>query len=153
MKKSRYTAYVFILSLMLMALANVTAAETFDRGEIRFKRGSSSGTFSGTVLRGDRDQYALMAGAGQWMEVKISSSEDNAVFQLSAYQYGTGEDVAFISAGEGDDADYWYGKLPNPGFSKNGKQNAVDIIVGGTHGNTSYKMTVTIQNHDWLNQK
>ena len=36
---------------------------------------------------------------------------------------------------------------------KNGKQNAVDIIVGGTHGNTSYKMTVTIQNHDWLNQK
>lgn len=150
MKKSRYTyMYTFILSCVLMTVMNITTAETFDRGDIKFKRGSSSGTVSGAVVRGDRDQYFMMAGAGQWMEVKISSLENNAVFQLSIYQYGTGEDVQLEGAENGDDAYYWYGKLPRPGYSKDGKQNAVDIVVGGTRGNASYDLTVTIKNRSW----
>ena len=147
MKKSRCTyMYTFILSCVLMTVMNITTAKTIDRGEIKFERGSYSGTVSGVVIRGERDKYSLMAGAGQWMKVKISSLENNAVFQLSIYQYGTGKDVQLVDAKDGDDADYWQGWLPRPGFSKNGKQNAVNIVVGGTRGNTSYDLTVTLKN-------
>ena len=147
MRKSRYIYPVtFMLSCLLMAVMNITIAETIDKGEIKFKRGSSSGTVSGAVIRGERNQYSLMAGSGQWMEVKIKSPEDNAVFQVSVYSYGTGEDVQLDGAKDGDDAKYWYGRLPKPGYSKNGKQNAVDIVVGGTRGNASYDLTVTITN-------
>jgi len=125
---------------------NITLAETINKGEIKFKRGSHSATVSGTVIRGERDQYSLIAGAGQWMEVKISSPEDNAVFQLSIYSYGTGEDVQLEGAKAGEDARYWYDQLPAPGYSKDGKQNAVDIIVGGMRGNASYDLTLTIKN-------
>ena len=125
---------------------NITTAKTIDRGEIKFEGGSYSGTVSGGVIRGERDKYSLMAGAGQWMEVKISSLENNAVFQISIYQYGTSKDVQLVGAKDFDDADYWQGWLPRPGFSKNGKQNAVNIVVGGTRGNTSYDLTVTIKN-------
>jgi len=135
---------------MLMIVMNVTIAKTFDKGEIKFKRGSYSGTVSGSVVRGDRDQYSLMAFAGQWMEVKISSPEDNAVFQLSIYSYGTGEYVQLEGAKDEDDAKHWYGKLPTPGCSKDGKQNAVNIVVGGTRGNTSYDLTVTIKNQTFF---
>ena len=150
MKKSRCTyMFTFILSCMLMIGMNVTTAETFDKGEIKFKRGSHSGTVSGSVMRGDRDQYSLMAGSGQWMEVKISSLENNAVFQLSIYSYGTGKDVQLKGAKDGDDAKQWYGRLPSPGYSKDGKENAVDIVVGGTRGNASYDLSVTIRNRSW----
>jgi len=152
MKKSRCTyLFTFILSYMLMIVMNVTIAKTFDKGEIKFKRGSYSGTVSGSIVRGYRDQYSLMAFAGQWMKVKISSLPDNAVFQLSIYSYGTGEDVQLEGAKDGDDAKHWYGKLPTPGYSKDGKQNAVNIVVGGTRGNTSYVLTVTIRNQGGSN--
>jgi len=65
---SRYCVMILFLSFVLLSMTNITNAETIDKGEIRFKQGSSSGTYSGTVLRGDQDQYFLMAGAGQWME-------------------------------------------------------------------------------------
>ena len=150
MNKVRFAhTYTFILSCVLMTVMNIAAAETFDKGEIKFNRGSSSGMVSGGVLRGDRDQYFLMAGAGQWMEVQLDSLEDNAVFQLSIYQYGTGEGVQLEGARDGDDAQHWYGKLPHPGYSKNGSQNALDIVVGGTRGNASYDLTVTIKDSSW----
>ncbi|MDM8565627.1 hypothetical protein QUF74_08240 [Candidatus Halobeggiatoa sp. HSG11] len=122
MKTIKYIrALTFMLSFVLMAVINISIAEIIDKGEIKFKRGSSSGTVSGLIIRGDSDQYSLMAGAGQWMEVEISSLEDNAVFQISIYSYGTGEDVQLENAEDGDDAKQWQGWLPNPGYSKNGK--------------------------------
>lgn len=136
--------FAFTLSYVLTTVMNVTGAETIDKGDIVFERGSESGTVSGAVLRGERDQYSLVASAGQRMEVEISSPEDNAVFQLSVYSYGTGEDVALDGAGDGDDAKYWEGRLPKPGYSKDGKQNVVNIVVGGTRGNASYELTVTL---------
>ncbi|MBD3793553.1 MAG: hypothetical protein IE889_05255 [Campylobacterales bacterium] len=44
---------------------------------------------------------------------------------------------------------YWYGQLPNPGYSKDGKQNPLTIVVGGTRGNATYTLTVTIQDKAW----
>jgi len=147
MKKYKYIqAVTVILSFILITAMNITIAETIEKGEIKFKRGKSSGTVSGTVLRGEVNRHDLMAGAGQWMEVKIKSPEDNAVFQVSVYSYGTGEDEQLDGARDGDDTKYWYGQLPNPGYSKDGKQNWVLIDVGGTRGNASYDLTVTIKN-------
>ena len=63
-------------------------------------RGSSSATVKGAVVRGDRDRYYVGARKGQTMSVKITSIEDNAVFQV----YLPGEEDALPGAGDGDDA-------------------------------------------------
>lgn len=101
---------------------------------IRFAPGASSGTVSGAVVRGERDVYTLAARKGQHMEVRVTSPEDNAVFQILA----PGKDQkALQGAGDGDDARTWNGPLPSSGTYR--------IVVGGTRGNATYKMTVTIR--------
>ena len=101
--------------------------------KIRFARGASSATMSGTVVRGDRDRYYLGAKKGQRMSVKITSEEDNAVFQV----YLPGEEKALPGAGDGDDATAWSGELP-------GDAEYV-IVVGGTRGNATYKLKVSVE--------
>ena len=141
-----------VCATLIMSLASIASAENIDQGEIKFVRGSSSAILSGNVVRGDRDHYSLNAGAGQWMEVEISSLEDNAVFSLSIAQYGS-ENQPLEQAGDLDDANYWYGQLPDPAYSKNGKQNAINIMIGGTRGNAAYELNVTIKNQDWQAHK
>ena len=67
------------------------------------------------------------------MTVRITSIEDNAVFQI----YQAKDMKALDGAAEGDDAMSWQGKLPASG--------KYTIVVGGTRGNTSYKLEVTIK--------
>ncbi len=112
--------------------------------EIKFKRGSSSNTIEGAVLRGTTNEHFLKAGAGQVMEVKISSLENNAVFDLAIYKNRRGKYVT-----QQNEAKSWYGELPYPGWSRNGKTNVVKITIGSTRGNADYTMTVTIKNYDW----
>lgn len=139
-----------ILVFMAMVAATAPMAGMLDQGEIRFARGADSGSVSGAVIRGERDRYSLVASAGQWLEVEIDALEENAVFQLSIHRYGTGEEVALAGARDGEDAKHWYGRLPLPGYSRDGRRNAVTIVVGGTRGNATYDLTVTIRDHDWL---
>ena len=101
--------------------------------KIQFARGASSATVEGAVIRGDRDRYYLGAKKGQTMSVKITSEEDNAVFQL----YLPGEEEALPGAGDSDDAKNWSGELP--------RDAEYVIVVGGTRGNASYKLTVSIE--------
>jgi hypothetical protein len=113
--------------------------------EIRFSAGSNSATVSQSVIRGDRDLYSITAKAGQTMEISITSKEDNAVFAI--FQPGSKpvkEDgitevkgTALPKAGDKDDARSWSGKLPESG--------KYWIIVGGTRGNATYKLKVTIK--------
>lgn len=103
-----------------------------DEKRISFKAGNSSATVSDAVIRGERSTYVIGAKSGQTMTVKISSLEDNAVFQI---EKPTGEYLA--DAGEEDDAMTWSGTLPSSGDYK--------IIVGGTRGNATYKLTVSIK--------
>jgi len=145
MKKYNYIYTVTsMLYFILIAVMNIAIAETINMGDIKFKKSSSSGTVSGTVIRVETHEYGLIAGPGQWMEVKIKSPEDNAVFQLSVLSPAV--DLPLDGDQEGDGDTYFYGRLPKPGYSKDGKQNAVNIIVGGTRGNASYEMTVKITN-------
>jgi len=101
--------------------------------KVRFAKGSSSATIKGAVIRGDRDRYYVGAKAGQTMTVKITSLEKNAVFQI----YFAGEQESLSGAGEEDDAMDWSGELP--------ADNEYVIVVGGTRGNATYSLTISIK--------
>jgi hypothetical protein len=119
------------LTALVMSFAIATSADGITK-RIKFAKGKHSATVSNSVIRGEEDTYILGAGAGQTMSVKITSLEDNAVFQI---ENPTGEYME--NAGEGDDAMKWTGTLPDKGDYK--------IIVGGTRGNATYKLTVSIK--------
>jgi hypothetical protein len=63
----------------------LTVSPVFAQGvkhKVRFTRGATSTTIRGAVVRGDRDRYYVVAKRGQTMSVKITSRENNAVFQI-----------------------------------------------------------------------
>jgi hypothetical protein len=126
---SRHIISVFFISIF--ALSSIFAQGV--KQKIRFPKGSSSTTISGAVIRGDRDRYYLGAKRGQTMSVRITSLEQNAVFQI----YLPGEQEALAGAGEEDDAMKWSGELP--------ADAEYVIVVGGTRGNATYKLTVSIK--------
>jgi hypothetical protein len=119
------------VSVCVFALGSIFAQGV--KQKVRFARGKSSTTMSGAVVRGDRDRYYLGAKRGQTMSVKITSLEDNAVFQV----YLPGEQEALSGAGEEDDATNWSGELP--------ADAEYVIVVGGTRGNATYKLTISIK--------
>ncbi|HWP52644.1 MAG TPA: hypothetical protein VN476_00850 [Pyrinomonadaceae bacterium] len=126
--RRRIVAAIFV---SVFALSSILAQGV--KQKVRFARGSSSTTISGAVVRGDRDRYYIGAKQGQTMSVKITSLEDNAVFQI----FLPGEQEALSGAGEEDDAMNWSGELP--------EDAEYVIVVGGTRGNASYKLTVSIK--------
>ncbi len=99
---------------------------------IKFAKGKRAATVAGSVIRGERDTYILGAKAEQMMSVKITSTENNAVFQLM------GPDGEYLQdAGEEDDARQVTVSLPEDGDYR--------ILVGGTRGNATYRLTVSIR--------
>ncbi len=119
----------------LLFIFAVTAGVSSQESEkqIKFKKGESSATIAGSVIRGEENSYVLNAGKNQKMVVVITSTEDNAVFRIkdrSSRYYLDG-------AGEIDDAKNWEGILPSSGEYK--------IIVGGTRGNAEYTLKVFIE--------
>ena len=124
----RWLSAVWVCSLALSSLC----AQGVDK-KIQFARGASSATLKGTVVRGERDRYRLSAKKGQTMSLRITSEEDNAVFQI----YLPGEQEALSGAGDGDDAKEWSGELP--------RDAEYVIVVGGTRGNATYSLRVSIE--------
>ena len=127
----RISRIVPVFFVVTLALSSILADGV--KQKIRFAKGSSSATMSGTVVRGDSDRYYVGAKKGQTMSVKITSEEDNAVFQI----YLPGEEKALHGAGDGDDATNWSGELP--------ADAEYVIVVGGTRGNATYKLRVAIE--------
>ncbi len=127
-KTRRILALVFICAF---AFSSVSANGI--KKKVRFAPGTSSTTIRGAVVRGDRDRYYIGAKAGQTMSVKITSTEKNAVFQI----YFHGEEESLPGAGDGDDATTWSGKLPI--------DNEYVLVVGGTRGNATYALTISIK--------
>ena len=122
------TALIFTC---LFAFSSVPAQGI--KKKVRFVKGTSSITLRNAVVRGDRDRYYISAKAGQTMSVKITSTEKNAVFQI----YFHGEEESLPRAGDGDDATNWSGRLPI--------DNEYVIVVGGTRGNATYALTISIK--------
>jgi hypothetical protein len=111
---------------------------------IRFARGASSAAVGSAVVRGDRDLYAFKARAGQLLMLCISAVENNAAFEVYApgAQPRLVDDIVEITgaalpgAGAGNDAMRWTGRLPVSG--------AYLVVVGGTRGNATYRLAVTL---------
>jgi hypothetical protein len=132
MFRTRLSRQIISVSFIgALALSSVFAQGV--KQKVRFARGSSSTTISGAVIRGDRDRFYVGAKKGQTMSVKITSLENNAVFQI----FLPGEQEALSGAGEEDDAMKWSGQLP--------EDAEYVIVVGGTRGNATYKLTVSIK--------
>jgi hypothetical protein len=94
---------------------------------IRFAPGAVSDVVEDSVVRGTRDIYLLRARKGQTMTLTITSLERNAVFDVQA------PNGNFLQ----EEAMSWSGVLPATGD--------YSVIVGGTRGNASYKLEVTIR--------
>jgi hypothetical protein len=120
-----------LLAALALGLSVITSADGITK-RVKFARGKSSAVVSGAVLRGDLDTYIVGAKSGQMMYTKITSLENNAVFSIKGPNGEYLQDV-----GEEDDRTDATSDLPYDGDYK--------IIVGGTRGNASYKLTVSIK--------
>lgn|GEM_PF-982039 len=94
---------------------------------VKFRKGSTSAIYKNAVIRAQRNKYILGAGKGQYMNVSISSLENNAVFDVRAPN-------GIILARE---TTRWSGRL-----SLTGKYR---IIVGGTRGNATYTVRFSVR--------
>lgn len=120
-----------LLTAVVFSAAVATSADGITK-RIKFAKGKRSAVVSGAVLRGDLDTYIVGARSGQMMYTKITSLENNAVFSIK------GPDGEYLQdVGEEDDRMDATSDLPYDGDYK--------IIVGGTRGNSSYKLTVSIK--------
>lgn len=94
---------------------------------IQFARGANSATIENAVVRGTRDTYLLNAKAGQKMTVSITSLENNAVFDIIAPNQRAIKQESTSGSFT----------LPRTGDYR--------VIVGGTRGNATYKLKVSIK--------
>jgi hypothetical protein len=121
-------AAVFFATLLLATFT--FAAQKGLTKRVRFPRGRTTAVLKNSVVRGTVDRYLLGARKGQQITVHITSVENNAVFDIYTPQGGT-------LAGEGEDSTDWSGTLPQDGD--------YIIEVGGTRGNATYTLEVTIR--------
>lgn len=122
-----------VLLLLFILVSAVSVNAQVNNKRIKFKKGESSATIEGGVIRGERDTYLVGASRNQYMVVTVMSIENNAVFQI--VDRGTGYYLS--GAGDYDDAMRWEGYLPSSGD--------YEIIVGGTRGNAEYTLKVFIE--------
>lgn len=121
-----------LLMLLALSLTSIISADGITK-RVRFAKGKSSTVISESVLRGDADTYIVGARKGQTLSVKITSVEDNAVFRVM-----NADDEYLQNAGDEEDGKtVWSGKLPQTGD--------YNIVVSGTRGNASYKLTISIK--------
>ncbi len=126
---------LFIAAVItLSCLASVLHAEEFKK-PLHFAQGKKSAIVSGDVVRGDRDVYLIRVHSGQFMSIDLSSLEDNAAFDL--FEPGARGSRKEKDITGGSDITKWKGTLSKTGEYK--------IVVGGTRGNTSYKLQVAVQ--------
>jgi hypothetical protein len=109
------------------ATSDKEATATRKPVRVNFASGANSTTIKQSVIRGERDTYLLGAKQRQQMNLKITSLEKNAVFDVIAPDGKTIKQEATI----------WSRKLPENGDYQ--------IVVGGTRGNATYELTVEIK--------
>jgi hypothetical protein len=94
---------------------------------VKFSPGTSSQVVKDSVIRGERHIYLVGAKQGQQMNLRITSLEKNAVFDLIA---PNGKTIK-------QEATTWNSKLPASGDYR--------IVVGGTRGNATYELKIEIK--------
>src|SRR5688500_7180062 len=127
-----------LLCVALLLATTVTADGVITR--IKFSRGKSSKTIESAVVRGDRDLYTFEARAEQTLSLKITSLENRAVFDL----YAPGAEIKKVDGYYEIDGK----EMASEQTSRRGLLPASGkylIVVGGTRGNATYKLTVAIR--------
>jgi hypothetical protein len=127
----RKAAIAVVIALFTVGTFAISSRDGITK-RVKFAKGRSSVTLSNAVIRGDQDTYILGAKAGQRMTVRVTAFENNAAFQIE------GPNGEYLEgAGEMDDATNVTVRLPASGDYR--------IIVGGTRGNASYRLTISIR--------
>ena len=121
-------ARALMLATLLLLTTTLVSAQGDRTRRVRFPRGRTTTVIKDAVVRATRDRYLLRARAGQTLIVHITSLEDNAVFDVETP--GRRRTLA-------QEATDWTGELPRSGD--------YTISVGGTRGNATYTLEVTIR--------
>ncbi len=124
----RVKAIIVLTFAVLLMIVPATIAQQGKTRRVRFPRGSNSVTLKGAAVRGTQDRYILRASGGQTMTLHITSTEDNAVFDV--VPPGGGSALA-------QEVTDWTGELPGAGD--------YTIVVGPTRGNATYTLRVTVR--------
>ena len=106
--------------------------------------GDRSAAVEGSVVRGERDLYAVMARAGQRLSVEVEAAEDNAALEVFApgvrvRQGACGPEfkgAPLTGDGAGTPPRAWTGRAPLTG--------AYLVAVGPTRGNAAYELKLTL---------
>lgn len=101
---------------------------------IAFAAGKDSATVTDSIVLGSRDIWVLNARQGQRMQVKITSLEQNAVFEVVAPKQGVNRRVLQR------ETTLWTRTLPQTGDYQ--------LVVGSTRGNATYTIQVSIRSPD-----
>lgn len=96
---------------------------------VKFGKGKTSATYEYGLVRGERRTYVVEARKGQTMAVRVEAEEKNAVFTIT--KNGKIVDTA-------EETEKWVGTLPSDG--------KYEIEVGGTRGNASYIIEISVEN-------
>jgi hypothetical protein len=123
----RLSRRALLLTILLLLTTTIAPAQSDRTRRVRFARGRTTAVIKDAVVRGTRDRYVLGARAGQTLTVHITSLEDNAVFDVIAPGRKT----------IGEESTDWTSELPRSGD--------YIIAVGGTRGNATYTLEVTIR--------
>ncbi|MDX6695881.1 MAG: hypothetical protein QOF02_3484 [Blastocatellia bacterium] len=125
--QTRISRRAFLLATLLLLTTAVVPAQSDRTRRVRFARGRTTAVIKDAVVRGTSDRYILGARKGQTLTVHITSLEDNAVFDIIA---PGGKTI-------GEESNDWTSELPRSGD--------YIISVGGTRGNATYTLEVTIR--------
>ncbi|NJL37173.1 MAG: hypothetical protein HC840_27855 [Leptolyngbyaceae cyanobacterium RM2_2_4] len=104
-------------------LDSATAVHT---EQVQFEAGRNGTVINHAVIRGERDVYLLNAQGGQQMEIALTSTEQNAAFDVVS---PSGEILTTEAQSETV-------SLPHTGDYQ--------VIVGSTRGNATYELQITI---------
>jgi hypothetical protein len=104
-------------------LDSATAVHT---EQVQFEAGRNSTVITHAVIRGERNMYLLNAQGGQQMEITLTSSEQNAAFDVVS---PSGDILTTEAQSETV-------LLPHTGDYQ--------VIVGSTRGNATYELQITI---------
>ena len=124
----RVKAIIAFTFAVLLTIVPVIGAQTGKTKRVRFPKGRTSVVLKGAVVRGTQDRYMVRAGRGQTMTLHITSTEDNAVFEVIP---PTSDRPLATEVTD------WTGQLPSAGD--------YTIVVGGTRGNATYSLEVKIR--------
>ena len=89
-----------IKTFAVLMIVGMMDSSAFSQTRIRFARGRSSTTVSGSLSAGAERSYILRASAGQTMTVRVTSRNGNVWVDLGGNNVGTAETVELHSTDE-----------------------------------------------------